>query len=683
MFKACASRESEKMTIRIVEEFFPDVMEDEGKKYRPLLTSLEIPESSIDTLLLYSRQLVVGKTLLTIIRNSQTELDKLTSLERLAKLQPFEGAEATSLPIIKDFISLKEAYFSMEKTPATIADVSYNFFFVNDKKKLRDMELFQKIDVQRLEAFSKIFDLIDFLQKDMKEKKLVEKLKKQLDDTKWKWRDKLIESYKRFDFLLNPVMKSQELVEFCLKECSNDPSIEMKEFHSLIDFMSASKNLSEFKHEQHKAIGNFNDIIADLIKNCIFLIELDSEKHVFQLTAKVLESQTGSGNYNEEDLKDYFTKARILINEAKKSAADDEKLKDFGVNDLVSISMALESIQRSLVDLFETGLINRNFQSPLIENLIKDGNRDFVIIDKNTKLGFHVKTGEFRRLEKIAKKLSAKAIQSAESYRSLIMHSENHLLTYFTQEKMDALIRCLSSDLEAWSKPENKGIIGILMEGLNIDEETLKRSLKDAKFKEKNIVEQVYKFRSDAEDKQGSTFVMVAACLNELKREVTIIPESRDIFGSGRKVSYININDGSNINQLEFLLTLLYQSKEQGKKRSYISQILYGTETVSQIDLLAFLNRCFRDNLKRDYAILNPAGLSEPLQKCLTEFIETTKEIDIPNKRLFIFNNLHANELFKNQDFFYHIEEDSIIKSGFLDKSQFVKSYLDRLQSLR
>jgi hypothetical protein len=117
----------------------------------------------------------------------------------------------------------------------------------------------------------------------------------------------------------------------------------MKEFHSLIEFMSASKNLSEFKHEQHKATGNFNDIIADLIKNCIFLIELDSEKHVFQLTAKVLESKTGSGNYNEEDLKDYFTKARILINEAKKSAADDEKLKDFGVNDLVSISMALES----------------------------------------------------------------------------------------------------------------------------------------------------------------------------------------------------------------------------------------------------------------------------------------------------------------------------------------------------
>jgi hypothetical protein len=70
-----------------------------------------------------------------------------------------------------------------------------------------------------------------------------------------------------------------------------------------------------------------------------------------------------------------------------------------------------------------------------------------VIIDKNTKLGFHVKTGEFRRLEEIAKKLSAKASQSAESYRSLIMHSENHLLTYFTQEKMDALIRCLSSDL--------------------------------------------------------------------------------------------------------------------------------------------------------------------------------------------------------------------------------------------
>jgi hypothetical protein len=703
--------DSKKLTVGLTEVYFPDISVENGEHCRRMLAGLELDDQSTKTLINRSKELRAGKHLLQIIQESKIDEKNETSLERLVQLQAFNNSKKESFEIIKGIVALKQAFFRRFPVQSAIDEVEYHFFEAHDKIQLRNFDCFLDIDIKRLDEFSRMHRLIEFLLKDIKEEKLMKKLKDDLNTNKWDLLDKLKKSYSDLKFLLTPKDSSQALLIDCLKRCTARSTKEQDDLLALITYMR--KNLSDFEHEQRKAMGDFTDIVQSLMANSLFILEHDSETNSFLLAAKELEKENFKtpedfekgglesfkeneefgGNFykvgsffNAEELHDHRAKARILkeqMGHLTEDKTQSQKLEK--VIGLVEITDSLEAIQASLIQLFLIGLVSKNFQSPLINNLIqKNSNSRFMkVIDKNSKLVFHIKDAKCSILTTIKEELQAKANQATEEYLGLINMNENHLLTYFTQEKMDILIRCLDSDVSTWYQDENRGLIEILKESLDIPDSELSVAVKKTNFKGGKIVEKVYHIHKKDEQKgESRTFECIVGCLREFSQYRAKGQDNKDIFGLDKKVSYIDVE--AHLNQYEFLLLLIRQQNKHASKWSYVSQILYCDETVSHVELLAFLNRCFRDDLRRIYAVLNPAGLPHHLLKVLTDFVENNNKEDMRvNRRLVIFNNLSSSEAFQNQDHFNHIRLKSIQDSAFLDKSVLFGAYQEKLQAIK
>lgn len=702
------------MTLRAVDHNFPKTLAKDAKddlEYEHILTDLGVEQRKVKEVLARCKGFVGVKNMIEIIQSGKG--DKENALDRLVKLKPFGSNPEETIILYKNFLQFKAAFEQLKiKDPG---EVNYDFVSKSDPSRLRDMEFFQNLNLVWLDELSRVNEVIEFLHSD-KDKALLAKLTQDYDSTKNELKKNLSDSYERLKCLLDPPADPSTLLATLLPLCTvttnHDTNQQNAELSALVAFMRG--NLRQFKHELTKATNNFKQMLEGIMEDSLFMLELDTANADFLLTVKLLEDDNyegrnktpdcdltklrkdndfrgtfyNKGMFESEELIEHMTRARIFIQEKNFSEGEDSNLKK-----LDKIGKAMESIQKSLIALFEVGLFCRKLDSPLIE-LLTESYEYFkgymAVIDDNSKLVFHVKKGKFEKLEKLDEILQAKATKAVEDYKKAASMPENHLLTYFTQEKMDLLVNFARAEGSDQLHPKFAGVRSIIKEAVRVPELEKKFELGNRQpADDENLRNTFYSLpKLDSKIRNNEEINCFSEIINYLKtfQENKINEEE----SNQKKVSFINLHeefskDGKkqeDINPFKILLSY-FKSKSQEKENGLcMSQILTCSDNLSKIDLLAFLNRCYQDNFKRKYAILNIAGLNQNLLSTLVEFIEKGDHKPSVNKRLLILNNLEVSDPFKNQEYFEHIKRDEV-DSFILNQNDLWEEYQHQFKMIK
>ena len=677
LLELCSSDGSTLKMADIVLKILPDVIQPTTQElYKEMFKKLGIRTETSNDLIKKACEMYAGRNLIQIVESSPNELSEC-SLIKLANLPYFDSKKTRATNVVKNFERFRTEYLALKPSPVNF---TYKELTQMCCKELIESDTFQRIKTDYLSVISKLSETILFMSQE-KGKETLSKLRDNLQPEYDKLAQNLSTAYTKLDFLLKDQgSNSSQVFLKCLDLCGK--------LEDSLDFYEISNSMvsqhSTYQYESVKAQGNFKDLIVRLMEFSVFYLELNLESLSYTVRAnsinskdyKIEDSHTAKQALDlilkqgikfergetAEQVNEYISRSKIAHEELSKAEDKESDSVLQIIQGLVDLSVNLKSLQESLTILYKLGIIDHTFASEAFRVMLsssdgwietisgESGDTKLAILVRNQ--GSRDKSTDKDPITVTVRKIETFATKLKYSFCNLVEKQENHKMTYFTEGKMFRLIEWLKAPKEERSQEKFTSTRLVMEDAFGNNKSTIaKLDEKAAKIKisSENDVEKIFEtISSSLKIENSSVLVDNPQILADLQ-----------LNGVANIVNLSDSKKATLINPYELLLRLFSHQNKLS-----MAQVLYSSVQVSEIEVLAFLYRCFRDRQKRLYVVLNPGNLADMALKKLQDILrDIHADVDL-NRRLIILADSKSIDLFKGNDSVNTINTKIVAEAG-------------------
>ena len=615
------------------------VRPDKQAEISIMLKSIELPFDTERELIRKAKQFTAFINLYVI--TTEGYLNRFINWERFIR----DNKKLKNRTLVDNILELQHKF--AENKDMEKKDLSYQMLMRLDSKKLTDNELIQNMLTNAFEVASKGEQLVIFLSESTKE--FLQKIKDECDISYLTMINELEEAMTKFAFMYDEdinqgVYDEQAVFEQLFK-------LTQKEF-VLVSQLNA--NLFTLKGLKAKAQGDRKKLAEDILSISCAVFKRIEQRETFEFTmftpiinkvkpegqqkqqkSQVSEKQLAIDDlrkktyeqlhqgayYTYEDMRGHFTYASILATELERTQTSNPE--DMGLpqnneqfqrlelmRGMTKTGQEIMKFKLNLDRLHELGIIRKEFSDDIIDLLGNrhskqkflfnsltnaDPNKEYLFlkIDKEETLDMLVEANQ---------ELDEMIASCKESYRQMINDSQTSGMSYFSGERAYNLFLFIKN-LQAGETIDTEPTKWLLAEYLN-DKDRFEAT--------SNLLTRMKRKMEDTTD----NFDLARAFFNstELNPAVELRQETKDdrtFSSTSANVIDVRKFPQGALNTLDFMLQVTSHSSKHSRPSINLSQMLFCNEQTTDLELSAFVSRCFLDKYKRVFFILNTKELPE------------------------------------------------------------------------